>query len=96
MTTLSETGQIRITRAAAKRWLAAAGSEGLEAARAELLPILMDARPLDDPKAAGKTRWRARSLTHGWDVSAIVVREPEEPRVAIVVSISARPYRRRS
>jgi len=90
MTTLSESGQIRITQAAALRWLAAAGSEGVEAARAELLDLLLDAQPID--REVEPERWRARSLSTGWDISVSVVREG---RVAVVVAINARPYQRR-
>ena len=73
MTTLGETGQIRITLAAARRWLVAAGSDGIEAARAELLAVVMDAAPVD--REVAPERWRARSKSHGWDVSVAVVRE---------------------
>lgn len=88
--TLGETGQIHITQAALRRWLAASGAEGPEAARGELLELLYDARAVD--REVAPERWRARSRAHGWDVSATVVREG---RRAVVVSLNARPYDRR-
>lgn len=70
---LSETGPIHITTSAA-RTAAGVWRCGEEEARRGLLALLVDAHAVD--RAVSPERWRAKSRTTGWDVTAAVVREP--------------------
>jgi hypothetical protein len=84
--TLSETGQIYVTHAAARGWVEAAGykEHEVESARRELTELLLDARQQPDPRM-----WRARKRSTKWDISAIV---EHEGRLLVVTFISAQRY----
>lgn len=93
--TLSETGQILVTDAAARQYAAARrlgterGLPATEEARRELTQLLADARRTRTQPSNGAEGWRRRSRPLGVDVDAQVTRDGT---LAVVVHVRARPY----
>jgi hypothetical protein len=83
---LKQTGQIHVTRAAARAFAAWSGLR-LEAARRALLEQLCEARRLHGDSPTGAERWRYRNRQTGADLEAHVTREGS---LAVVVRLRAR------
>jgi len=85
--TLSETGPIYVTQAAARQFLAVRGYQDheIETARRELTELLLDAK--QQPSVAHM--WRARKRSTKLDITAIV---KQEGRLLVVTFISVQPY----
>lgn len=87
--TLSQSGQVYVTFAAAQRY-GEARRLAPETARRELTELLLDARCTREATATQPAQYRARSRTTQLDVSATVTREG---RLLVVLSCNAREYR---
>ncbi len=92
MPTLSETGQILVTQAAARQYGEARGLQ-TEEARRELTTLLTGAKPTATPPRNGLEGWRIRSRSLGVDVGAHVSREGV---IASVVHVQVRTMRARN
>ena len=92
---LSEVGQVYVTLASARQYLAAsrqtheAPLNGEEDARRELTELLLDAVRVEGD-TSNPERWRYRRKSERIDISARVVREG---RLMVVLSVTARTYR---
>jgi hypothetical protein len=85
--TLSETGPIFVTQAAAQQFLEARGYKGheIETARRDLTELLLDARQ----KQNVPHMWRARKRSTKLDITAIV---QQQGRLLVVTFVTIQPY----
>ena len=86
---LIDAGIPYVTLAAAQSAVDVLGVSGVGDAQRKLTALLADANQTSAAEGGRPAAYRARSRSHGWDVTA---RVSIEPPLAVVVAVSVRRY----